>query len=66
MSNLTRIQKEHLRFLCADAINRVDWGMELAEHAIPQSDEVWAYLRQLDTRTHKCLGNPQPVLWPQS
>jgi hypothetical protein len=40
--------------------------MELAEHAIPQSDEVWAYLRQLDTRTHKCLGNPQPLLWNES
>jgi len=61
---LTRAQKEHLRFLCADALNRVDWGLELAEHDLPDSQELWAYLRALETRVCRCLNNPQPVLWP--
>ena len=63
MSKLSRKQKEHLRFLCADALNRVDWGLELAEHDLPDSQELWAYLRSLEDRVFRSLNNPQPTLW---
>lgn len=60
--NLTRTQKEHLRFLCADAMNRLDWAEELAEAQIPDTPELWEYLRAIERRINKALGEPSPTL----
>ena len=60
---LTNAQKKHLRYLCADAMNRIDWAAELAETGIPQTDELWEYLRSAETRIAKALGYPEPTLW---
>ena len=68
--SLTNAQKQHLRYLCADAMNRIDWMAELAElnghegaEVLPESNELWAYLRQTERRIFTTLGDPQPVLW---
>lgn len=62
-NQLTRKQKEHIRFLCADALNRVDWGLEVADSGLPDSPELWAYIRSLEDRIFRTLNNPQPTLW---
>lgn len=45
-------------------MNRIDWGVELAElgDTLPESDELWAYLRQVERRIWSTLGYPNPVL----
>ena len=51
-------------------MNRIDWIDELADlndhegaEVLPENEELWAYLRQVEHRIFTTLGNPQPVLW---
>ena len=59
--SLNRTQKEHLRFLCADAMNSIDWGEELIEAQIPDTPQVWAYLAGIEQRLQKAMGYPSSL-----
>lgn len=61
--SLTNTQKEHLRWLCAQAVNSLDWAEELAEAQIPDTPELWEYLRAIERRISKALGEPSPTLY---
>lgn len=59
--SLTRTQKEHLRYICADAMNGIDWANELAEAQIPDTPEAWAYLNAIERRLQKAMGYPSSL-----